>query len=196
MRVLTALVILSIVGCAPGKAAKRKKAETTDTSSPETSISETLGSATVYAVRHFEKAVDEGSDPPLTEVGSERALALRDLMADVPLDAIFASDYLRTQLTVEPTAEAHSLEVDTERYPDDDLAEYILSEHRQSTVLSAGHSNTVPGFLGALGVDDDDLPDICGDCYGDLWQITIDGVGEVTLETQFVGEPLDTDMPD
>ena len=48
-----------------------------------------------WVVRHAEK--DEGHDPHLTEEGQQRAEALVPVMADVPLVAVYATDYNRTQ---------------------------------------------------------------------------------------------------
>jgi 2,3-bisphosphoglycerate-dependent phosphoglycerate mutase len=47
----------------------------------------------------------------LNELGREQARALADELADVRLDAIYASDLARARATAEVVAEAHGLEV-------------------------------------------------------------------------------------
>lgn len=125
----------------------------------------------VYVVRHAEKASD-GDDPPLTEQGTARALALRDLMADQPLAAVYSTPYVRTTETVRPTAEAHGLEV-TSYDPRGDLPATIIAEHAGQAVLVAGHSNTVPAIVGGLGAEQPD--EIPHERYGDLWLVTRTG---------------------
>lgn len=135
----------------------------------------------VYAVRHAEK--DVGEDPSLTEEGRERALALADRMDGVPLAAIYATDLRRTQETVAPTAERHNLPVRTDLDPGEELADTIRLLNRGQTVLHAGHSYTLGGFMDALGVQD--LPDSYD--YGDLWIITLNPNGEVAIEESHYG---------
>ena len=141
------------------------------------------GPIVVYAVRHAEKDT-EGDDPSLTEEGKARAEALAVLMHDEPLAAIYASELVRTQETVQPTADDHGLPVLCDIDPGGDLAEYILLNHGDETVLSAGHSYTLPDLIEALGVTE--LPDSYD--YGDLWIIRIDVDGTATIEESRFGE--------
>ena len=129
---------------------------------------EASGMLRAYVVRHAEKASD-GDNPPLTEQGSARAEALRDLLTDQPIAAVYSTPYLRTTRTVQPTADAHGLEVTTYD-PGGDLPADLIAQHTDQTVLIAGHSNTVPAIVGGLGAE---LPDeIPHERYGDLWLVT------------------------
>ncbi|MFO0552199.1 MAG: phosphoglycerate mutase family protein [Polyangiaceae bacterium] len=127
---------------------------------------------TVYLVRHAEKAVVEASsdaakDPPLSEQGRRRADGLAKAVAGVELRAVFATQFKRTQETVEPAAKAHGLSVEV--VSADDVAGLVakIRAHAGATVLVAGHSNTVPEIAAKLGVKDAlTLGD--GD-YGDLF---------------------------
>ncbi|MES2642912.1 MAG: histidine phosphatase family protein [Myxococcota bacterium] len=142
-----------------------------------------LGPSTVvYAVRHAEKG--EGADPDLTEAGKARADALVGVMDALPLVAVYATDLVRTQQTVAPTAEAHGLPIHIDLDPEEALAAHILASHVGESVLHAGHSYTLDDFMAALGVADP--PTASG--YGDLWRITIRADGTVTLETSCFGE--------
>jgi 2,3-bisphosphoglycerate-dependent phosphoglycerate mutase len=137
----------------------------------------------IYAVRHCEK--DSGDDPGLTKEGQARAEALAVLMHDISLDAIYATEYRRTQETVQPTADDHGMKVVTDIDPQDDLAEHIYATHPGQTVLHAGHSFTLEDFADALGVADGDL-EVSG--YGQLWIIDLVGDGTITVEESTFGE--------
>jgi hypothetical protein len=136
----------------------------------------------VYAVRHAEKG--SGDDPDLTEEGQARAQALVDVLHDAPLVAVYATELVRTQQTVAPTAADHGLPVVIDIDPEEALAEHILASHVGTSVLHAGHSYTLVDFMEALGVVDPPYPS----GYGDLWIVTIAGSGEVTLETSSFGD--------
>jgi broad specificity phosphatase PhoE len=48
---------------------------------------------------------------PLDDVGLDQARALADTLADEPIEAVYASDLIRSQQTAEPLALRHGLEV-------------------------------------------------------------------------------------
>jgi phosphohistidine phosphatase SixA len=129
---------------------------------------------TVYIVRHAEKQKIEGErDPDLTEEGHARAAALKEQLAAVKIDAVYSTDYKRTQHTVAPVAEAVGLEItsyDPSGHPKD-FAE-VLRSSEATNILVAGHSNTVPALLGAFGAQVEPIDD---SQYGDLFVLTIDG---------------------
>ncbi|MCP3978366.1 MAG: histidine phosphatase family protein [bacterium] len=136
------------------------------------------GPTTLILVRHAEKAADGGRDPALTAAGKERAAELVRVLADVPLDAVYSSQYRRTRDTARPTAEAHGLEVQVVPAAAP-VAEYaqsfaatLLKGHRGGTILVSGHSNTVPAILSALGVERSITIDD-GE-YDDLFVVTVD----------------------
>ena len=104
----------------------------------------------VYLVRHAEK-VDESRDADLSQEGFRRATALKQFFEHVSIDRIFASQFQRTQKTVQPVAEAKDLTVGIvdARLPDK-LIESIKSGQGQ-VILVAGHSNTVPDLIRLMG---------------------------------------------
>ncbi len=162
---------------------------------------------TVYVVRHAEKG--EGKDPDLTGLGLMRAAALRDLLRSVPLDAVIVTDLCRTAQTGQPSATAHDLGLTVlpvtgaedaltacmppvERKPAflpsaDDHARAVARAalaHPGGTVLVAGHSNTVPAILEALGapppcppleLDDEGRCWLPHDGFDDLFVVTVGG---------------------
>jgi broad specificity phosphatase PhoE len=70
---------------------------------------------TVLLVRHGESEWNRGgrwqghADPPLSELGRRQAHELADRLADVPLDAIYASDLERARATAEIVAAAKGM---------------------------------------------------------------------------------------
>ncbi|MCC6907645.1 MAG: nuclear transport factor 2 family protein [Phycisphaerales bacterium] len=129
---------------------------------------------TVYVVRHAEKSAGDGRerDPGLSAAGTARSEALARTLADAPIAAAFATEFRRTQQTIEPTAKSHSIDVTIAAARDPAaLAARIGSEFRGRSVLVAGHSNTVPALLGALGVADP--PALTESDYDDLFVVTL-----------------------
>jgi phosphohistidine phosphatase SixA len=169
---------------------------------------------TVYVVRHAEKA--KGDNPPLTEAGQSRAASLAAVMRDIDLDAVFTTDLCRTAQTVDPTAKAAGLPLQTVRVagvnlsacmpqltaelaplePSDDAEGTLVQQLRDlpwgSHALVAGHSNTIPSLLQALGVDSlctETYPlDEQGRCwlphhaYDNLFVVTLPKRGPVRLQ--------------
>ncbi len=103
-------------------------------------------------VRHAEKATDDPKDPSLSDVGRARAERLSASFDAVPVTAVYATGYRRTQATAQPTADAHDLPVLAydAGMPADAFAAKLLASHASGTVLVVGHSNTVPAIASTL----------------------------------------------
>lgn len=137
--------------------------------------------ATFIVVRHAEKATDDPRDPSLSDAGQARAQRLAAWLADRDIAAIYATGYRRTQQTVQPTATAHGVQVETydAAQPAQDFAAALRAAHASGTVLVAGHSNTVPGIASALcGCD---VPDMDESVYGLGYEIRVPADGRATL---------------
>jgi broad specificity phosphatase PhoE len=148
---------------------------------PET---EATAAKTIFIVRHAEKQVIEGErNPELTEAGHARAKALPEALGDVKIDEVYSSDYKRTQQTAAPVAEAAGVEIVTYNAADTPALTARLLDSEATNILVAGHSNTVPALIGALGADE---PTITDDQYGDLFVVTVEGE-QVALETRHFG---------
>jgi broad specificity phosphatase PhoE len=105
----------------------------------------------VYIVRHAERADDE-STSPLSAEGQARAARLAGMLRDAGVTDIFVSEYQRTAQTVAPLATR--LGITPAAVPADDLAALLHRIRRtgpKARVLVAGHSDTVPALLKALG---------------------------------------------
>src|SRR3954463_6506823 len=106
---------------------------------------------TIILVRHAEKAATTmTTDVPLSDAGVARSNELARVLADTPIDAIYATQYARTRQTAEPLAKAHHLEAVVADPAS--MADTIRAKHRGQTVVVVGHSNTTPEVIRALGV--------------------------------------------
>lgn len=111
------------------------------------------GATTVILVRHAEKLLT-GGDVPLKEPeGTERARALIPVVRDAGVSVAIASKYRRTQMTIAPVVEALALSPENVLVATEveEVASRILDHLRGRTVLVAGHSDTVPQIVEALG---------------------------------------------
>lgn len=107
---------------------------------------------TVLIVRHAEKAAEPADNPPLTAAGQARAQELMRTLGSAGVNVIYATQFLRTQQTVEPLAKQLGLEIKRSDAADiKGLTERVVREHAGSVVLIAAHSNTVPKIVEALG---------------------------------------------
>ena len=72
-----------------------------------------------YIVRHAEKVVQDNAnmasneDPPLSELGAERAKALASRLSGQKIRYIFSTNRIRTLTTAAPTAGKFGLQVET-----------------------------------------------------------------------------------
>ena len=108
------------------------------------------GPVVVFLVRHAEKLDDGTDDPPLSLAGRIRTMVLSRLLADVELSRVHTTDWKRTRETVRPFAE--EMGVDPVIYDPRELG--ALAERIRAspgTHLVAGHSNTTPLLVEALG---------------------------------------------
>lgn len=128
---------------------------------------------TVYLVRHAEKAEENGDDPALSELGKKRADGLLKALDGVDLQAVYATQFQRTQLTVTPAAKARGLTVEALDAGDVGGVVAKARGHRGGAVLIAGHSNTVPEIARELGVAETIVLD--DGAYGDLFVIRSEG---------------------
>ncbi|TXK52072.1 histidine phosphatase family protein [Pontibacter qinzhouensis] len=109
---------------------------------------------TVYFVRHAEKESSNPNDqnPDLTPEGKARAEALRALMQEVELGALYATKFIRTKNTLMPLSNERNLPIAEYKANDfTGLRQRVLEENSGKTVLVAAHSNTLLPLLNAFG---------------------------------------------
>ena len=142
---------------------------------------------TVIVVRHAEKALDAsgGADPALSEAGVERAQALARLLGKAGVTDVFCTEYQRTRATVAPLAEVCELDAQAVPAQEDERQVALLRALEPGAVaVVAGHSNTVPELVRALGGEVDEIDDIE---YDRLFLVTLPGAGAApqTLELRY-----------
>ncbi len=140
---------------------------------------------TVFVVRHAEKA-ENGTDPDLSEMGQARARQLRDMLSALPVSALYATEFRRTQQTLSPLAEDRGLPVN--QIPAAGTGELVtaIQSHRGGVIVAAGHSNTVPSIVNLLaGTDYQDLDE---QDYDNLFVVLVGDFGAKVLQLKFAPE--------
>jgi broad specificity phosphatase PhoE len=119
-----------------------------------------------------------GEDPPLSDVGQQRALKLAAMLASSGIKHIFTTEYQRTRQTAAPVAERLNVKpiMSAARDPDP-----LIEQMTKSTgnVLVIGHSNTIPELLKRLGVKETIA--IADSEYDNLFIVVRGATGEPTL---------------
>lgn len=151
---------------------------------------------TVVLVRHAE-TTGEGAQRVLSDEGRQRAAALGRLLGHAGVTHLYSSPYARTRQTLGPLAAATKLKV-VEVSPREAgrQVELLAGLPPGSLAVVAGHSNTVPDLVAALGGEVGDREDsphgavIAEDQHDRLFVVTLPGVAGAapgTLELR-VGE--------
>lgn len=112
--------------------------------------------AVVILVRHAEKAAMPADDPDLTIAGRKRADELARVMAawkaaGGKVRALFATEFKRTQQTLAPLAAATGLPVTQVKAAETAALVKRILAVSSGMVVVAGHNNTVPAVIRALG---------------------------------------------
>lgn len=104
---------------------------------------------TFYLVRHAEKDTSVAENPPLTEIGVQRAKSFAVFFEDKNVETVYSTNYKRTKSTAKFTAESNT--VDIQYYEPGALySESFLEKHKGETVLIVGHSNTIPALVNKM----------------------------------------------
>ena len=126
-----------------------------------------------YVVRHAEKEANTmTSDVSLSDIGKQRADALKVVLADEKILDVYSTNYVRTKTTVQPTADSKQLQVQTYQ-PMDTTFFKSLRDSKRNTLI-AGHSNTVDDIVNQL-LGQKQLSDLPETQYGDLFIVTKKG---------------------
>jgi broad specificity phosphatase PhoE len=142
-------------------------------------------------VRHAEKAIvpPENKDPDLSLAGLARAQELARMFGDTGITAIYATQFKRTQQTVKPLADKLRIsvtQVEAKKTPD--LVQQIKARNAGQVVFIAGHNNTVPEIIAALGGPQ--LPIIPETDFDNLYILTIQSDGTAKLLKMKYGSSL------
>jgi phosphohistidine phosphatase SixA len=137
---------------------------------------------TLILVRHAEKKIvpPENKDPDLSPAGVARAEELVRLFGDSGIGTIYATQYKRTQQTVKPLADKLNIPVtQIEAKKTADLVKQIRAQKAGQVIFIAGHNNTVPEIIAAMGGPQ--LPIIPETEYDNLYILTVQADGSASL---------------
>ena len=143
---------------------------------------------TIILLRHADIDPPPGPAPdnwPLNAAGKARAKELVRVVGATGVTAVFASPASRTQQTVAPLLEKLGLPLRVPGSPSAIVPE-ILSDAAGGIVLVAGHSNTVPEIITALGTPFVGPP-LNG--HDDLFIVTVLGPSQASLVRLKYGAP-------
>jgi broad specificity phosphatase PhoE len=150
---------------------------------------------TVILVRHAEKIIDpNNTDTDLSPAGQARAQELVRMFGDAGINAIYATQYKRTQQTVKPLADKLGLPVgQVNSKSTAELVTQIRSQHAGQVVFIAGHNSTVPEIIAALGGPQ--YPVIPESEYDNLYIVTVYRTGKAKVVKIRYGAPMPTPSP-
>ena len=137
---------------------------------------------TLILVRHAEKKIvpPENKDPDLSPAGVARAEELVRMFGDSGIGAIYATQYKRTQQTVKPLADKLNIPVtQIEAKKTADLVKQIREQKAGQVIFIAGHNNTVPEIIAAMGGPQ--LAIIPETEYDNLYILTVQSDGTARL---------------
>ena len=154
---------------------------------------ESQATTTIIFVRHAEKALDAGDDPGLSSAGRRRVAELtrqlRDADVVAGVDAIYTTQYRRTQETARPLADALDLPINQYDAGDtESVLETILKRHKGKIILVVAHSNTLPELIANLGASKK-VPPIAENEYDNIYVISIPWFGKTKTIRLRYGEP-------
>ena len=137
---------------------------------------------TLILVRHAEKLVvpPENKDPDLSRAGQARAQELVRMFSDSGIAGIYATQYKRTQQTVKPLSDKLALAVTrVDAKETAALVKQIRSRNVGQVIFIAGHNNSVPEIIAAMGGPQ--LPIIPETEYDNLYILTVYSDGPARL---------------
>ena len=136
---------------------------------------------TVILVRHAEKKIEpENPDPDLAPEGFERAQEIARVFGGAGINAIYATQYKRTQQTVKPLSDLTGVPVTVLNSKEtDELVKRLQTTHRGQTVFIAGHNNSVPAIASALSGEN--FPVIPESEYDNLFIVTVYRFGKAKV---------------
>jgi len=136
---------------------------------------------TIILVRHAEKNIEPNNpDPDLSPEGFQRAQEIARVFGETGINAIYATQYKRTQQTVKPLADRTGVAVRLlQANQTDELVKQLQTTNRGQTVFIAGHNNTVPIIVSTLSGET--YPTIPESEFDNLYIVTIYRFGKAKV---------------
>ncbi len=164
---------------------------------------ESRATTTIIFVRHADTdtTMAEGGDPPLNARGKARAELLADFLQDVDVvagvDAIYASEFKRTQQTAAPLAQRLNLEIEiADPYDVVGFTQSLLKKHKGEIVLVVSHGDAIAPLIEELH-GSKKLPEMGKDDFDNLYIVSSPWFGRVkTLRMHYAVGWRPPDVPE
>ena len=144
----------------------------------------TANSTAIIVIRHAEKVLDVGADPPLSEAGAARAALLARMFGNPMLpghiDAVYVTPDQRSRMTAAPLAAVLGVTAVEATDQPARLARRVLHEHSGGRILIVGHSDTVPAIVAALS-GASDIPPIDALEFGTMYIVVVPRIGHANF---------------
>lgn len=143
----------------------------------------------VYVVRHAEKSTAPANNPLLSDVGSERAIELKESLKQKHIKKIYSTNTTRTLSTAAPLGQV--MNVKTEIYPSTPDSVFMKTLKSNATnQLVVGHSNTVDDIVNMLAGRKVIAADLSDAEYDNLYVLTLpkSGRGKVRFTNKKYGK--------
>jgi len=144
----------------------------------------------IVLVRHAEKSTSTSKDPSLSPKGELRAKSLLSTLENTPLTGLIATPYKRTQETLHPMSEQRGLPMIIVAISSGVTAHIDATvkaiQSRTGNVLVAGHSNTLPLIISALGGPQ--INPIGEDEYSNMYILSLSATNKVELTRTSFGQ--------
>ena len=137
-------------------------------------------SRVIFIVRHAEKEAVQDPDPELSPEGEERAAKLAQILKEQDIQAIYSTDYKRTQLTAQPTAAQAGIGIESyDPRNHDALVELLKQSEGNSLVV--GHSNTVSRLANYFVGEGENFEDLQDSEYDFIYEVHLHSEGNTVL---------------
>jgi phosphohistidine phosphatase SixA len=147
---------------------------------------------TVIFTRHAEKAAAPAKDPSLSDAGHRRAALLASMLADSGVNAIYVTEFQRTQQTAEPLAARVHITPIVIAANDTEALVKAIRARQSGVVVVIGHSNKLPEIIAALGGPKVKIPE---SDYDNLFALTLGG-SQTSLLRLHYGDTAPVAAPD
>jgi broad specificity phosphatase PhoE len=157
---------------------------------------ESRATTTIIFVRHADTDTDMAAaeaDPELNARGRARAVHLADFVRDIDVvasvDAIYVSEYRRTQQTAAPLAERLGIEPTiADHYDVEAFMAEVLREHKGEIVLIVTHRDVIAPLVEELH-GSKNVAEIAPDDFDNFFIVTSPSFGKVKTLQLHYGEP-------
>lgn len=135
---------------------------------------------TVILVRHAEKNLEPKDDPDLSPEGFARAQEIARVFSNAGINTIYATQYKRTQQTVEPLSQRIGVPITLlDSKQPDELVKRIQTSLRGQTIFISGHNDSVPQIASALSGEN--FPPIPHSEYDNVFIVTVYRFGKAKV---------------